>query len=154
MSRRNLTIITLLLLSSLMLVGVVSADTVRGEGWLQAQGAGVTTVRGQVDVLEIGGHGALWYRDRGEVDEPVVTGEGRRIEHDNGWVQYVGFNGRFQLTDADDVFVSLTGQGINLYAEGQGTVFLRGRGTYTYGSGETTTNGHWSINGRSLELEE
>ncbi len=154
MSKRKLTIIGMLLLSMLMLVGVASADTIRGEGWLRAQGAGVANMKGHIDTLEISGNGSLWYLDRGHVDEPVVTGEGHRVEYANGWVNYVGFNGRFQLTDADAIIVHLRGQDVNLNVEGQGTVFLKGRGTYAYGDGETTNYGNWHENGRSLGLEE
>ena len=153
MSKRKLTIIGLLLLTSLLWAGVVSADTIIGRGWIQAQGNGIARLKGDVHTLEISGNGSLWYLDRGEEDVPVVTGEGRRIEYANGWVHYVGFNGRFQLTDADAITVHLAGRNINLYAEGQGGVFLKGRGTYSFGNGDTISHGNWPVNGRSLGLK-
>ncbi|NHZ72070.1 MAG: hypothetical protein GWP17_03180, partial [Aquificales bacterium] len=50
------------------------------------------------------------------------------------------------------VVVRLTGKDINLYAEGQGGVFLKGRGTYSFGNGDMIRRGNWPVNGRSLNL--
>lgn len=144
--------IMLLLISSFFMVSMVSADTLSGTGWLYAQGNGVVVVKGDVDTLHIRGNGILYYKDAGETDTPTVTGTGRRIELPNGWVQYIGFNGTFHLTDADQVIVRIDGRNIHLYAEGTGDVWLRGEGHYRYHNGEELIKGSWPAEGQSLEI--
>ena len=138
---------------SLFLVGSVQADTIAGRGWLRARGQGLAEMKGQVHTLTISGNGTLWYLDEGEPDEPVVTGKGERIEHPNGWVQYVGFDGTFQLQGADNVTVKLVGTQIELFVVGKGVVHLRGHGVYVYGNGQHIVRGHWAANGQTLDIE-
>ncbi|VAW42401.1 hypothetical protein MNBD_CHLOROFLEXI01-3587 [hydrothermal vent metagenome] len=148
--------IVMMLLGSLFIVTAVSADTLIGTGWVEASGNGVAGLKGNLDTLRISGSGVLYYWDGGETDIPEVTGVGRRIELPNGWVKWVGFNGTFSLDDADHVKVALHGRDIDLYAAGTGTVWLRGHGTYTFGSADgNIVRGAWdspdSTNEMTLE---
>ncbi len=151
-SKRTFFVLLAVLAASLLLVTAVSADTVAGTGWIRAQGNGRAALHGNVANLYLSGDGVLWFKDRGDVDEPIVTGDGRRIEHPNGWVQYIGFNGTFHLRAADRVSVILRGRDINLFAAGRGVVHLVGSGTYTVGSGETILHGTWPEAGQTLDF--
>lgn len=153
MLKRKNVLVVLLLLMSLFVVGSVSADTIVGRGWLRAQGNGMAEMKGNVRTLQISGNGTLWYLDNGEEDIPVVIGHGRRIDHANGWVQFVGFRGSFSLSDADAVIVKLVGKDINLQVVGAGGVHLRGHGVYAYGNGEEVIHGNWADNGNDFNLE-
>ncbi|KAA3655421.1 MAG: hypothetical protein DWQ04_33585 [Chloroflexi bacterium] len=150
-TRKSLLVLAILI-SSLFAVSLVSADTVSGTGRLHARGNGSIVLRGDVDTLRIHGRGTLFFKDAGETDEPAVTGTGVRIDLPNGWVQYVGFNGTFNLTDADDIVVKLDGRNINLYAAGSGDVWLRGQGHYQYDNGENNITGVWTTEGQAIEI--
>ncbi|MCA9924051.1 MAG: hypothetical protein KC421_16855 [Anaerolineales bacterium] len=140
------------LFSSLFVVSVVSADTVSGTGWLAASGDGQVVLRGDMGTLHIKGTGTLYFKDAGEVHTPTITGAGKRIELPNGWVQYIGFNGTLHLTEADQAIVRLEGRDIQLYIEGTGDVWLRGRGHYRYNNGNTIISGTWPAAGHSIEI--
>ena len=150
-TRKSLLVLAILI-SSLFAVSMVSADTVSGTGRLYAQGDGLAVVRGDVDVLHIKGRGTLFFKDAGETDEPTVTGNGIRIDLPGGWVKYLGFNGTFHLKDADQVVVKLNGRNINLYAEGSGTVWLRGQGHYQYDNGDNIITGVWHEEGQTINI--
>ena len=119
MFTRKLSLVLAILVGNLFVVSIVSADTLSGTGQVHAQGNGTVVMRGDVKMLHIQGRGSLFFKDSGDVDEPVVTGTGHRIDLPNGWVQYIGFNGTFHLSVADDVIVKLDGRNINLFVEGR-----------------------------------
>jgi hypothetical protein len=145
--------IVMMLLGSLFVVTAVSADSATGTGWVEAHGSGVAGLKGNIETLRISGDGVLYYYDGGQTDIPEVTGVGRRIELPNGWVKWVGFNGTFSLNDADHVKVVLHGRGIDLYAAGTGSVWLRGVGTYTFGSADgTIERGVWDSPDATREM--
>lgn len=145
--------IVLLLLASLFIVTAVSADYAEGTGWIEAHGSGVAGLKGNINTVRISGSGTLYYHDGGETDTPTVTGVGRKIELPNGWVKWVGFHGTFSLQDADHVKIALHGRNIDLYASGTGSVWLRGKGTYTIGHPDgTITHGIWDTPDSTNEI--
>ncbi len=142
-----------LALVTLTAAAVVSADSVAGKGWIEAEGNGRACMTGNADAVTISGNGVLWYFDGGEEDTPVVTGEGFRQEFASGWVRWKGFDGEFSLTDADEIIVCLRGKDVQLRAEGTGVVTLTGRGHYeTGGEGVPETAGRWTQAGVSIPL--
>jgi hypothetical protein len=146
---KKLTILTLaLVLITLSMAAVASADSVHGNGWLEAQGNGRACMSGNADAITISGNGVLWYFDDGEEDTPVITGEGHHQPFANGWQRWKGFDGEFSLTDADEVIVCLRGEEVQLRAEGTGVVALTGRGHYETGSDE----GRWTLTGVEIQL--
>lgn len=154
MKSKRTILILVVVLASLLMVAAVSADTVAGEGWINAQGRGRAAVQGDVGVLRISGRGSLWYKDEGELDEPVITGRGKCIEYPkSGWVQCVGFNGEASISDADQFTIALIGKNIHLFASGEGRVYLKGRGSYQVGRGPDVVDGTWSETGEYLTLE-
>ncbi len=151
--KKKLFVVLALLLAGLAAVTAVSADVVSGIGWLEAQGDGTARVNGYVKSLRIKGNGVLYYRDGGEEDAAEVTGYGRKIDLPNGWVKYEGFHGAFDLKDADQTTVILHGRNIGLQAIGRGTVWLKGRGTYTYGARDGIVTGDWSLDGQTFHID-
>jgi len=151
--KKKLFAVLALLLVGLAAVTAVSADVISGIGWLEAQGSGTARVDGYVKNLHIKGNGVLYYRDGGEEDAAEVTGYSRKIDLPNGWVKYEGFRGTFNLKDADQTTVALHGRNIGLQAMGRGTVWLRGHGTYSYGTPDGTVTGDWSPDGQTFSID-
>ena len=151
-SKRTILILLVVMAASLLMVAAVSADTIAGTGWIRAQGDGRAALQVKVGTVHITGDGVLWFKDEGRPDVPTVTGYGRRIEHPNGWVQYIGFNGSFRISEADEFTVILHGEDINLFAAGRGRVYLQGHGRYVIGHGPVTITGTWSEKGETLDL--
>lgn len=146
-------VMLVVVIASLSFAAIASADSVNGNGWLQAEGDGKACMTGDATTLTVSGNGVLWYFDDGEVDTPVITGEGFRRELSNGWVRWEGFDGTFNLEEADQIIVCLHGENINLYVEGQGAVKLTGRGSYETGSGDQPTlRGRWSHRGKVIRM--
>ncbi len=151
-SKRTLFVLLVVLAASMLFTAVASADSVAGTGWIRAEGDGKAALQGDARTVHLSGNGILWFKDEGEVDEPRVTGFGHTIEYPNGWVQYIGFAGEFHLSDADDITVVLVGKNINLFAAGQGRVYLEGEGHYITGHGPHVERGEWSPSGNTLDL--
>lgn len=151
--KKKLFMVLALLLVGLAAVTAVSADVISGIGWLEAQGSGTARVEGYVKNLHIKGNGVLYYRDGGEEDVAKVEGYGRKIDLPNGWVKYEGFRGTFNLKDADQTTAVLHGRNIGLQAIGRGTVWLKGQGTYTYGTREVVIQGDWQADGQTFSLD-
>jgi len=137
-----------LVLVTLSVAAVASADTVSGSGWLHAEGAGRACMTGNADSLAISGTGVLWYFDGGEEDTPLVTGQGGHREFASGWQRWKGFDGTFSLKDADEIIVCLRGRHLNLDVAGWGAVRLTGHGSYETGH----DSGRWSLFGKQIEL--
>ena len=154
MSKKTI-IVVVALLAALLTVGIASADTIAGRGWISAEGRGSVLLNGNVARLTITGNGSLLFKDEGEPDEPRVAGFERVIHHPNGWVEYIGVRGVFHLEDADQVTVKMTGRRIDLFAAGKGRVELQGRGHYTYGIGDRILGGgNWAEDGVSQEFSD
>ncbi len=151
-AKRTILVLLVVMAASLLLVAAVSADTIAGTGWIRAQGDGQAALQVKLGTVHISGDGVLWFKDEGNPDVPTVTGYGRRIEYPNGWVQYIGFNGSFHLSEADEFAVILRGEDINLFAAGRGRVYLEGHGRYIIGHGTDTVSGTWSEKGETLNL--
>ncbi len=151
--KKKLFVVLALLLVGLAAATAVSADVISGIGWLEARGSGAVRVDGYVKNLHIKGSGVLYYRDGGEEDVAEVTGYGREIELPNGWVKYEGFRGTFNLKDADQTTVVLYGRDIGLQVSGRGTVWLKGYGTYRYGTPEGAVSGNWSPDGQTFNID-
>lgn len=151
-SKRMLFVLLVVLAASMMFTAVVSADNLSGTGWIRAEGDGRAALQGDARTVHLSGNGILWFKDEGEVDEPTVTGYGRKIEYPNGWVQYIGFDGQFHISDADQITIVLVGKNVNLFAVGQGRVYLEGEGHYIVGHGPHMIRGEWALSGTTLEL--
>ncbi|GAB4415433.1 MAG: hypothetical protein Fur0044_10510 [Anaerolineae bacterium] len=137
-------IFSLLVVLSLTLTGLASAETIRGKGWLYAKGNGAATLRmsGQV---EIKGHGAGAVYIYG-AEEINASGQGKRANLDGGGVVFKGYSGTITVT-GEKMVVKMVGTKIEFKASGQGVAHLRGRGYY-----ETAhLRGDW--NNRGLEIE-
>ena len=141
-----------LVIATLLSTAVVSADSVAGKGWIEAEGNGRVCLTGNADVISISGNGVLWYFDGGEEDTPIVTGEGFRQEFASGWVRWNGFSGEFSLTDADEIIVCLRGRDVHLWAEGAGAVALTGHGHYETGGDSGSSRGSWTLTGVNIQL--
>lgn len=153
MTKRMIIVLSVLMLGLMAMVGVASADTVTGFGWIHAQGDGIARLEGDIVYMTIEGNGVLWYKDGGDADRVYLSGHGRKIVHPNGWVEVLGFRGKLTVAGADDFQVRLTGTNIDLHAKGRGTVYLQGNGTYTLGTPDGVTRGEWSDIGRTIEFE-
>lgn len=151
---KKLTLLALTIaMVTLAVAAVVNADSVAGDGWIDAEGDGRACMSGNANAISISGNGVLWYFDDGEEDEPTITGEGYRKDFASGWARWKGFDGEFTLTDADEIIVCLRGQNIHLWAEGTGAVALAGEGHYETGGNDIDpTRGYWTLAGLNIQL--
>jgi hypothetical protein len=135
--------------------GVVSANDGGGHaspatvtpGTLDASGDGIAAVSGQLTVHVCATDGILLVRGNATVPDGASTGHSRWF----GLQAYFGFNGCADVTPASvhghsvgGVAVLVVGTGITLHAEGTGTAFLKGDGTWSDGNGGS---GAWSDRG-------
>ena len=146
-SWKSLTVLSLVLLLSLVLTGIASAEVIRGKGWLQAEGAGVAVLR-MSGHIKIEGHGTgvIYIYN---FDELQAEGHGRRSNLHGGGVLFRGHTGAITAS-GDRMLVRIVGGRIEFDARGQGTAYLRGRGTYETGSG----SGDWAPDGFNIEVVE
>ncbi len=151
---KRMTILALIaLLLTMAVATAVSADSVIGSGWLEADGDGRACMTGNAETLLLSGQGVVWYFDAGEVDEPVITGQGVRRDFASGWVRWKGFDGTFTLSDADEIIVCLRGKDIHMHVAGTGAVKLTGKGHYETGAEDVPTiDGLWTATGRVIEF--
>jgi hypothetical protein len=152
MTKQKLFSVTALLIGTLFMASMVSADTITGTGWLTAHGSGEAVIMGDFRAMHITGNGVLLFKDAGKPDTPIVTGYGYKIELPNGWTKYVGFHGTFRLTNADNVIVRIEGRGIHLHLVGSGEIWLRGEGHYRYGSQGIEVEGAWQAEGATIDV--
>jgi len=117
-----------------------------GEGSLTAQGNGFVRITGSGDV-NISGAGKLIVFDYKRDATIDTQGKGKcRTQTINGGVRKitcVGFDGTATVSGAS-FRVTLKAKNIQLAAEGQGVVWLKGNGTFTTGDG---TSGTWAQKG-------
>lgn len=138
---------SLMLLFSLLFTGLASADVLRGEGWLHAEGNGFAklTMSGQVDI-ESQAVGVVYIYGAEEIK---AEGQGRRVDRPNGGVIFYGFDGKIQIT-GQRMVIKMIGRRINFTAEGKGQAVLHGKGTY-----ETKNrSGDWQPDGLTVAVEE
>jgi hypothetical protein len=134
----------LVLLLTLTFTGLASAETLRGKGWLHAEGSGAATLR-MSGKVEINGHGVGVVYIYG-AEEIRADGQGRRTNLAGGGVVFRGYEGTIQVA-GKHMTVKMVGAKIDFTARGKGVAHLRGRGHYE------TANlaGDW--NERGLEIE-
>jgi len=99
-----------------------------GEGYAEIQGKGVVIVRGE---------GSITVTPKDVVVS--VVGVGNKTE-DNDTVTYTG-EGKI-VVRGENIHVTVEGKGLRIHAEGIGTAYLEGTGTYKV-RGVTTTKGEW-----------
>lgn len=141
-------VVAIVSLMLLLVPAVALAQSGGGTGGLEAEGAGLAAVRGDIDVT-VSGAGVLFVRDHAGDAVIEVTGTGVRRDLSNGWIHYSGFNGEAHVTGSQ-VLVALSGANIHLYATGTGGYLLRGVGSYTvWGEGgeEIVREGAWTDDG-------
>lgn len=144
---KPLTILSLVMLLSLALVSVASADVIRGKGWIHAEGSGLAKLY-MTGNIEITGHGVgvVYIKGAGEIR---ATGDGRRTDLPGGGVVFRGFSGKIYAT-GHNMTIKMVGGKIDFTARGKGTVVLRGRGHYeTHGF-----EGDWAPDGLTVDVAE
>ncbi|MEW5958329.1 MAG: hypothetical protein AB1801_11425 [Chloroflexota bacterium] len=139
-------VIGLVLILSLTIVGMASADVVKGKGWLSARGSGLAHLymTGRVDIV---GHGVGTVYVRG-AEEIEASGHGRRLNRADGVVVFYGYEGEIHLA-GERMVVKMAGKEIEFTAAGKGTAWLRGYGSYETGHG---ASGDWAPNGLTVEV--
>lgn len=142
MLRKVLTLTVVVVVAMLAVVPVVSAEEVRGEGSLTAQGDGIAILRGK-GTVDLSGNGILWIRDVAGDAVIEVTGEGEKEEFPDGWLQYAGFHGTAHVSGSR-IAVIVAGVDVELTAHGRGVAWLWGHGSYQSsadGAGKWNTTG-------------
>jgi hypothetical protein len=141
---KSFTVLSLVLLLSLALTGLASAETIRGKGWLHATGSGQAILRmsGQVEINSHG-VGAVYIYGAEDIQ---AQGNGRRTNLAGGEVIFRGYEGLITVI-GEPMRVKLVGAQIDFTAHGQGVAHLRGRGHYE----TANSSGDW--NNRGMEIE-
>jgi hypothetical protein len=139
MLRKVLTLIVVVVVATLAVVPVVSAQAPQGEGSLTAQGDGIAILRGK-GTVDLSGNGILWIRDAAGDAVIEVTGSGQKEEFPDGWLQYAGFHGTAHV-EGSRIAVIVAGADIELTARGRGMARLWGHGSHQSpdGAGEWKT---------------
>ncbi len=141
-----LTVFSLVLMLSLTLTGLASADIIRGKGTLYAKGSGVATLcmSGHVEITSHGSGTVYIYG----AETIQAEGDGRRTNLRRG-VIFRGYEGTISIT-GKRMIVKMIGREIEFEAKGKGTAILSGRGHY-----ETQDfSGDWSVDGLTVEVVE
>lgn len=145
MKKKAAITLTLLLVVTLVFAPAASAAGPR-DGTLTAHGDGVAALGGR-GAVQISGRGILWFRDVGGDARWEASGHGEKREFSNGWIEYLGFHGHFEASGSR-ILVILSGNNIDLRAQGQGRCLLWGQGEYQIGP----NHGDWSTEGEVLTL--
>lgn len=142
-----LAVFSLVFLLTLTLVGVASADVIRGKGWLHAEGGGVAILR-MTGHVEIKGHGvgAVYIYGAEKIE---AQGNGKRNNLSGGGVVFRGYSGTIKVS-GERMTVKMIGAKIDFTAHGWGTAYLRGHGHYETGG----FSGDWTPEGLNLEVVE
>jgi hypothetical protein len=144
MSKRLIVLLPLLTLVTVLGTlgvgaAVVSADdgttdaevdgsaSLRGAGFMDAEGDGICFVGGRGTVRLLSGRGLLWVKDLTGDATIRVAGFGEREEFADGWLQYAG-SGRAEITGSR-IIVGVAGVDIDLHARGVGRAMAWGHGT-------------------------
>jgi len=137
MKKKMLIVMAVLVIASLGLASVVSAEREKGIGTLEAQGDGFAGLHG-TGYVQVSGTGVLWVK--GEESIRIQGEEGHKKVFPDGWTEYVGFRGTARIR-GQGVSVLMAGEEIDLYAIGSGRVILWGEGTYEING---LITGRWS----------
>ncbi|MDY7040363.1 MAG: hypothetical protein SVX38_05835, partial [Chloroflexota bacterium] len=130
MKKKVLIGLVVMAVATLAFVPAASAEGPR-PGTLTAHGDGVAVLDGGGSV-KISGRGILWFKDVAGDAEWTVSGHGEKREFSNGWIEYLGFHGHFEVTGSHFIII-LSGNNIDLWARGRGRCFLWGQGEYHFG---------------------
>jgi hypothetical protein len=127
--------------------GTALADeaSVNGTGALTAEGTGYAGIRGSGTVQLEAGAGTVWITGADTIE---VEGQGRRTTLPDGTVRLTGASGAVQI-QGTDMGVRIASGRILFTAEGTGSVYLRGYGTYSTANG---TSGNWSPDGMQINF--
>jgi len=137
---RNLLVVMLVPAATVMSsAGAALAATETGTGTIQAHGVGVAALRGSGDVTIERGAGTVWVSGTAQIQ---TEGTGRRITLPDGTIRLTGYTGKVVIS-GEAITVRVAGGAINLTATGTGSVFLKGKGSYTVNE----TSGTWSRDG-------
>ena len=98
-------------------------------GALAAQGNGKATISGNLDIKVNGKDGILIIKDYDEDAVIEIEGKGIKEMLDDGTIKYEGFDGSATIKGSS-ITVVITGDNIELNAEGTGSAVLRGHGSY------------------------
>lgn len=138
-------ILTAVTLVALVVPASMAAEA-EGCGWIRAYGAGEAILDGDGSVTIHGrGLAVVWVTG---AEHLSAWGIGRRVDLPDGTVRFEGWRGTI-LSSGDDMHVRMLGGLISFFAEGCGSVFLRGRGWYRTGLG----GGVWSAEGGTIQIE-
>lgn len=110
---------------------------ISGNGTLEASGNGRAVIKGDVNVTLSAINGTLVVSNNSEV---TTDGTGTREELGNGNIKYEGFGSA--TISGERITVGISGNGIELKANGTGTAILNGKGTYKT-EGSFGTGGEW-----------
>lgn len=128
--------------SAIAATGASAAETeVSGHGTLYARGSGQATVEGDGRMaIKLGGSAQVTICGAEHIE---VWGTGQRDEAtDGGCVTFHGLRGTI-IAAGDDMTVDMRGEKLSFAASGEGTAFLKGRGTFHVGH----LFGRWSADG-------
>lgn len=141
---------TLLVLLALLVLtfggtGAAFAQTATGAGTLTASGEGVANIVGSGTVEIDHGAGVIWVRGADSID---TNGKGRRTELADGTIRLTGVTDGATIIGTE-MGVRVHGYNVNLTATGSGSVWLRGRGSYETGNGDS---GLWEPDGVRVDF--
>ena len=142
------TVFSLVMLLTLAVAGVASADVIRGKGWLHAEGSGFAKLQmtGHVDINSHG-VGAVYIYGAEDIH---AEGDGKRTDLPGGGVVFRGYTGSISVI-GERMVVKMLGKQIDFTAHGKGRAVLRGRGTYETGGGGS---GDWQPDYFEVVIEE
>jgi len=124
---------------------------VKGEGTICAAGNGAIQFHGSGNLAVKGRGGQLIISDESAV--VMISGKGRKHVFPNGWVMYVGFNGKAQL-EGEDMFGQIIGKGVRMKADGEGVMLLMGKGVYRVPCDAPESSWKLTLDGVGIELND
>jgi hypothetical protein len=136
MKKKMFVLMAVLVIASLGVTSVASAQSEDGMGTLNAEGDGFAGLHG-TGYIRVSGNGVLWVKGEEFIE---IRGDGHKKVFPDGWTEYVGFDGAARIR-GQDVSVLMAGEGIDLYAIGTGRIILWGEGTYEING---LITGRWS----------
>lgn len=125
MKKKMFVLMAVLVIASLGVTSVASAESESGMGTLVAEGDGFAGLHG-TGYIRISGRGVLWVKGEEFIE---IRGDGHKKVFPSGWTEYVGFRGTARIR-GQRVSVLMAGEEIDLYAIGTGRAILWGEGTY------------------------
>ena len=103
--------------------------SLNGAGSLSAKGEGKATVSGNLELTVSAKSGILTIKDYDEDAVIEINGKGTKEVLNDGTIKYEGFDGTATISGSS-ITVEITGNDIELNAEGTGSAVLKGNGSY------------------------